>query len=285
MRELIPWWGRIGAKLVLSRLPLEYRQWQKLSLFRHGAMHNPAYALAVFRKHFAAARLPTGAGFTAMELGPGDSLASAVIAAAHGATRTYLVDSGAFAMTEPAIYRDLSRYLRSEGLRPPDLERVHDMATLLQACRGSYATDGLASLRELPAAAVDFVWSQATLEHIRRNEFADTAREIRRIIRQNGICSHHIDLKDHLGGALNNLRIPSRWWETEWMARSGFYTNRIRMAEMLHVFESAGFQVASLVATRWQDLPTPVKALAPEFRNCDRADLLVQSFTVSLRAA
>jgi hypothetical protein len=248
-------------------------------------MLDPAYALAVFRKHFAAARIRAGATFTAMELGPGDSLASAVIAAAHGATQTHLVDSGAFARTDPAVYRHLCRYLRGQGLRPPDLDSVHDMGSLLQACGGTYGTHGLASLRDLPSGSVDFAWSQATLEHVRRREFVDVVRETRRIIRGDGVCSHHIDLKDHLGGALNNLRVPSRWWESEWMARSGFYTNRMRMMEILRVFESAGFRIESLAVTRWEELPTPLEDLAPEFRGCDRAELLVKNFTVALTPA
>ena len=45
MRELIPWWGRICAKLVLSRLPAGYATWRGLNLFRHGAMHRVDYAL------------------------------------------------------------------------------------------------------------------------------------------------------------------------------------------------------------------------------------------------
>lgn len=38
MRKLTPWWLRIGAKLVLSRLPTGYGLWRKLNLFAHGAM-------------------------------------------------------------------------------------------------------------------------------------------------------------------------------------------------------------------------------------------------------
>jgi len=282
VRELIPWWGRIGAKLVLSRLPVGYGLWHRLGVFQHGAMHDPAYALEVFGKHFAHARIRAGVGFVALELGPGDSLASAVIAAAHGATHTYLVDTGWFATEDLGIYRRLSQIVRDQGLEPPNLELVHDTATLLQACRATYGTRGLASLRELPSASVDFVWSHATLEHVRRTEFAEIIRETRRVVRDDGICSHEVDLQDHLGGALNNLRIPSRWWESEWMARSGFYTNRLRMMEIIRIFENAGFAISALTSTRWDDLPTPLEVLAPEFREHSRDDLLVKGFTVTL---
>jgi hypothetical protein len=282
VRELIPWWGRIGIKLVLSRVPAGYQAWRRLTIFRHGEMHDPAYALAVFRAHFAHARVPAGAGFVALELGPGDSLASAIIAAAHGATHTYLIDVGAFATPDLRVYRRLCGYLRQQGLQPPDLEAVHDLDGLLRTCNASYGTRGLLSLREIPTAAVDFAWSHAVLEHVRRKEFVEFARETRRITRCGGVCSHQIDLQDHLGGALNNLRISSRWWEAEWMARSGFYTNRLRMADIIGTFEGAGFTVRTLATTHWDALPTPLHALAPEFRNCAVADLLVRSFAVAL---
>ena len=285
MRELIPWWGRIGIKLVLSRLPAGYAVWRRLRLFRHGEMHDPAYALAVFRGHFANARIPPGTGFVAVELGPGDSLASAVIAAAHGATRTHLVDVGDFATRDLRVYRHLCGYLRQQGLQPPALDTVHDVASLLRACRASYGTRGIDSLREIPTASVDFAWSHAVLEHVRRAQFAEFVRETRRITRSGGVCSHQIDLQDHLGGALNNLRIPSRWWEAEWMARSGFYTNRLRMADIMRTFEDAGFTVQNLASSHLATLPTPVQALAPEFRVCEIADLLVKTLVVALSPA
>jgi SAM-dependent methyltransferase len=285
VRELIPWWVRIGGKLVLSRAPVGYGLWRRLGVFRHGEMHHPAYALGVFRAHFARARIPAGASFVALELGPGDSLASAIIAAAHGATRTHLVDVGRYATANLGAYRELCRYLRGQGLQPPDLDSVHDIESLLQVCRASYGTRGLDSLREIQAESVDFIWSNAVLEHVRRGVFAEFVRETRRVVRRGGICSHQIDLQDHLGGALNNLRVPSRWWEAEWMARSGFYTNRLRMTDIIRAFEAAGFRVQVLAASRWDALPTPLHALSPEFRNYEVADLLVKSFAVALSPA
>ncbi len=282
MRELIPWWGRIAAKLVLSRLPAGYALWRRLNLFTHGAMHHPDYALRVFQQHFAHARLPLGRGFVALELGPGDSLSSALIAAAHGAAHTYLVDAAPFATSDLEVYRNLARRLRARGLDPPDLEQVREIGSVLRICRASYRTRGLDSLREIPAASVDFIWSHAVLEHIRRRDFAEFAYETRRIIRDGGICSHQVDLQDHLGGALNHLRIPSRWWEAEWMARSGFYTNRLRMAQMIQLFETAGFSVTTLATKCWETMPTRRSAFAREFQNCDVADLLVKTFEVAL---
>jgi SAM-dependent methyltransferase len=283
MRELIPWWGRICAKLVLSRLPAGYATWRGLNLFRHGAMHRVGYALEVFRRHFAHLESIPQRGFVALEIGPGDSLFSGMIAAAHGAMHTYLIDAGPFATTNLRVYQSASQELRNRGIDAPSLDGVNDIAEVLRACHASYATQGLSSMREVPSASVDFMWSQAVLEHVRKREFLDTMRECRRILKSGGICSHQIDLRDHLGGALNNLRFSERVWESEIVARSGFYTNRISFGEMLRLFGQAGFVVEVGDVRRWPSLPTPRKRLAREFGAVSDEDLLVSDFGVLLR--
>ena len=94
-----------------------------------------------------------------------------------------------------------------------------------------------------------------------------------------------MDLTDHLGGGLNNMRIPSRWWEEDWMAQSGFYTNRLRMSELLQLFQKAGFSTEVIGLSRWDEVPIRRRSLAREFRHFDDADLMVKGFDVVLRPA
>jgi SAM-dependent methyltransferase len=284
LKSLVPWHARVVGKVVLSRVPAGYGVWRRLHLFSHGLMHEPSYAYQVFDHHFRRTRFADERGpFVALELGPGDSVVSAVIAAAHGARRVYLVDAGPFATRDLSVYARMCDFLAAKGASAPDLAGVVNLADVLERCHAQYDTRGLESLRQIPTASVDLSWSQAVLEHIRRDEFAETMRELRRVMRPGGISSHVIDLKDHLGGALNNMRIPSRWWERDWMARSGFYTNRLRMSEMLDVFRGAGFDVQVDEVHRWDAPPTPVKVMASEFRTLPCDDFLVKEFTVTLR--
>ena len=41
------WWLKILLKIFLSRLPIKYLSWSKLSIFRHGTMDKPEYAFKV----------------------------------------------------------------------------------------------------------------------------------------------------------------------------------------------------------------------------------------------
>src|SRR5687768_13341400 len=115
LKQLLPWWMKIAGKVVLSRIPAGYQFWQHVNLFVHGDMANPAYALGVVRGHLDRAGWLDFKDRTVLELGPGDSLATAVIARTLGARRTVLVDVGAFATRDVAPYVRLIDYLRQHG--------------------------------------------------------------------------------------------------------------------------------------------------------------------------
>jgi hypothetical protein len=193
------------------------------------------------------------------------------------------VDSGPFATTDMRSYRTTVEHLRTLNMSAPSLDDVQDVGGVLAACRATYKTEGLKSMREIPSGSVNFAWSQAVLEHIRRDEFREFMGELRRVLSADGACSHRVDLKDHLGGALDNLRFPADLWEADWMARSGFYTNRFRYSEMLDVFQSVGFDIDIVRVDRWKALPTPRSRMALAFRELDDDELLVSAFDVVLR--
>ena len=283
----LPWWAKMGAKLVLSRLPARYRFWQKLGLFKHGPMEDPAYVWATFARHWERSDFGRKGrpGFTCLELGPGDTLSSCLLAHVHGAATCHLVDTGPYARAEMAPYRRCEAWLSARGLPLPPAACDGDLPTMLRAVGGVYGTQGLASLRGIPDGSVDWAWSQAVLEHVRLADFLPTLRELRRVLRPDGVCSHTVDLKDHLGGALNNLRFAEATWEAEWMAGSGFYTNRLRFTRMCELFAEAGFAVEVVVKDTWDAVPTPRRRLAAPFAALGDDELRVKGFQVLLRPA
>lgn len=284
VKSKIPWWAKIAAKLLLSRLSLSYKLWEQLGLFKHGHMEKPAYAFGVFKEHFDKVEFERkGKGFVALEIGPGDSLFSAMIARAFGASAIYLVDAGNFVRNDLQSYHAMQGLLVEKGLTTPKVENPSSLEQILSRCHAQYKTDGLSSLRTIPDQSVDFIWSQAVLEHVRKSEFYDTILEFRRVLRPDGVCSHRVDLKDHLGGALNNLRFPDQLWESNFMASSGFYTNRIRYSQMLSLYKQAGFDIDVLGVERWNTLPTPRARLAKCFRKFPDEELCISGFDVILR--
>lgn len=278
IKEKTPWHAKMLAKIITSRLPGGYRLLHRFNLSDLGKMQDPNYAFSVFKQHYDRAGLTKG--FVGLELGPGDSLFSALTSWAVGSSKCYLIDVADFATKDINSYKAMINFLNEKGFALP---QFHSTGEILSHCHVSYLTSGLASLKSIPDNSVDFIWSQAVLEHIRKREFFSTLKELHRISKQNGVSSHEIDLRDHLAFALNNLRFSEKIWESEFMARSGFYTNRIRYQEMLNLFNQAGFAHEVVVTNRWDKLPTPRSAMAKEFSCIPEEDLCLSGFTVILR--
>lgn len=278
----LPWWFKIMAKLVLARLPLPASFWRQVRLFRHGAMDDPAYALRIFRHHFARAG-QLQPGWTCLELGPGDSLLTALIAKAYGAGQVWLVDAGNFASSEMDGFLRLADLLKADGLPVPDLQPDMNVADVLDLCNASYLTHGLRSLRLIPRQGVDFAFSNAVLEHVRVHEFAATLAELKLAMKPFGVQSHAVDLKDHLAASLNNLRFAPGLWESKFFARSGFYTNRLRHSEIMRIFEQCGYRVEEVSRKTWPALPLPREKMHITFRGFPDADHMVSEFDVVLR--
>jgi SAM-dependent methyltransferase len=279
----VPFWVRIVAKIILSRLPFDYRLWTKLGLFRHGKMDEKLYVERVFNSHLA--RLTSDslpAGKVVLELGPGDSVATAIFCASRNA-RSILIDSGDYATRDVSLYQSIAKALKEGGANTPNLSGAKTREDILTICNSSYFTNGLVSLKELPDSSVDFIFSQAVLEHVRLQDFFETLKQCRRILKRNGVASHRVDLKDHLGGGLNNLRFNRLLWESEFFVRSGFYTNRIRFSEMTSLMRQAGFLVEVLTLDRWRDVPIRRDVLAADFASVTDEDLLINGFDVLLR--
>lgn len=161
---------------------------------------------------------------TVLEIGPGNGLLIGKYANELGAGKTWLIDSELIADVEPF----------------PNIV---------------YLTEGLKSLREVPDASVDFPFSNTVLEHIRLKEFLPLVLEVKRVFKPEGIASHQIDFRDHLQYALNNLRFSERIWESDFMAKSRFYTNRIPWAKMQTLLQEH-FTVSIKHRNSWPSIPT-----------------------------
>ena len=224
-----------------------------------------------------------GSGWVMLELGPGDSLSSALVARALGAQKSYLVDVAPFASTDITVLKRMAKHLTRLGLPLEGIEECGTIGEILQLCNAEYLTSGLESLKSIPDHSIDLLFSNAVLEHVRLHEFASLCGEMRRIQRPSGVGSHTIDFADHLGDSLNNLRFSQSLWEAEWMVSSGFYTNRIRPAQMCGLFAKAGFQVDVLKTVKWPKVPIKRSRLAAPFSTLDDSELITYGLDVLLR--
>lgn len=284
IKSFMPWWLKIGFKALVYRLPVGESFLRSIGFFQSEQMEEPEYAYQVFQEHWQRSE-PVGnfeQGFTALELGPGDSLFSAQTCRSFGGAKTYLVDVDHFAIENVQSYKSMAAYLKQQGKPTPEVNDTHSLNQIMDECGGVYLTSGLSSLKSLPDNSVDLIWSHAVLEHVYRDEFLEIMEETKRVLSPEGVCSHTVDLQDHLDQSLNNLRFSEDFWESSFVDKSGLYTNRIRYGEMLEIFQKAGFSIKATETKCWEELPIPKSAMNPKFQNLDDEELKVSGFSVVL---
>jgi SAM-dependent methyltransferase len=273
----IPWWVKLSAKLVLSRLPVSYASWFKLGAFRHGYMGDYAYARQVFDFHREQLTGPLPPDAVCLELGPGDSLFTAITAHQAGFARSIMIDAGRYADGNLERFGEVAR---EAGIAPERVAGWRTMDAALADLNARYLTNGLEGMRSLPDASVHLIFSQAVLEHIRRAEYAEFVREMKRVLAPGGIVSHQVDLQEHLEGGLYNLRFSDAVWESPFFAEAGFYTNRLACSEHRRVFEDAGFAIRKFDEQRFPRVAIRRGSLAPQFADRSDEDLSVLGFHI-----
>ncbi len=283
----IPWWAKIGAKLVLSRLPVSHALWSRLNVFRHSYSSGETEQLVrTAEARVAWFRSRTGrVPHTVLELGPGEITTCAPVYKALGVERTIFVDVGDFGTTDVAAYVRVAQAAAERGLLAPDLSDAADRAHVFARCGVTYYVNGLQDLRRLPDASVDLVTSVAVIEHIRRHELELTFGELRRIMKEDGLAWHAIDFQDHLGGKLANLRFAPAVWESHWMSRSGFYTNRASASQVIALLQQSGLEVRIETRSLWPEPPIARRQMARGLRGeWSDEDLHTCSMSVSAQA-
>lgn len=279
------WVIKLGVKLIISRLPVPYVFWKAIGAFRHGRMDSIEYPLKIFNLHTTRAypeRFPSK--LTLLELGPGDSVASAIIASAYDASHIYLVDVGDFASKNVNFYKNIALDLRNRGLSVSDISSAKTVEDILKICNASYLTNGITDMKQIKSDSVDFIWSHSVLEHVRKSELRIMLQELKRILKPGSFSSHNIDYQDHLDKSLNNLRFPEQIWESSLFVNSGFYTNRIPAVIMHDLFKLAGFKILKEEYGKWPSLPIKRKLLNTAYKKYDDEVLINRTSHVLLKA-
>ncbi|WP_213233817.1 class I SAM-dependent methyltransferase [Caballeronia sp. NK8] len=280
MPMLVPWQAKLASKVIASNLGIPYSFWRRHGVFKLGAMLNPDYARTVYQHHVSHA---SQTAQTLLEIGPGDSLFTAV--SAHPRfRRKVLIDAGPFAETASRPYRVLIYELRSMGECMPEVEEHTSSEGLLNALHCRYLINGIASFSDLQDGEIDFSFSHSCLQHIPLAEFQRFSDELYRVTSPDGgTGSHLLDFRDMLAGSLNHLRFPNSTWESGVVRRANIYTNRLGIGQVKCAFENSGFNVEIIERKCWDTLPISKASLNREFRSMDDQELLVYGCHLILR--
>lgn len=221
------------------------------------------------------------------EMGPGQFLSHAFLAYQLGAAGSYLLEIGDFAgqdryvkMNQPLLLKEENRRIRSL----PKLGKAVTWNEYLKLLNAQYYTDGIDGYRRVPDLAADYVFSFSVMEHIRKNVFRETMREMYRMMKYGGLSYHTVDLKDHFGGGKNHLRFSETDWEDSSHYSMDNYTNRISCSKLVSIWKETGFSVVSLKRERMDKRKLLRRSqLHPVFSDMSDKDLMTGSFTVVLK--
>lgn len=210
---------------------------------------------------------------TCFEFGAGRDLIIPLAFSAHGARRFITVDIERLAKLE-LIRSNAAIISRVSGNSHPDLNSLEDLE---RSWRIEYRAPADARTTGLPAGSIDCAVSVETLEHIPKGDIAAILKELRRIMRPDGLVLMQIDYGDHFKGfdpSISSFNFLT-YSEEDWAPfQSRFqYVNRLRHSEYLQLFSEAGFELLSDQPDRRTPEQHILERLAPCFRGFSEEDL------------
>ncbi|MBD3163391.1 MAG: methyltransferase domain-containing protein [Candidatus Eisenbacteria bacterium] len=260
-------------------------------------MEDPEWVLGLLVGHLRrfTAYGGTIGGARVLELGPGRSLGQLFFFHLLGADRALGVDVRRYATEESGagVYRSILEHLADwveTGRFPISVDAEEALARGREILPDGAGFPRLgdrldyAILRDrslpLPSSSIDLAYSCSVLEHV--SDPASVYRELARVLREGGLMSHIIDLRDHhRPEPLDFLRYSDRLWSLM-QGRSAGFTNRLRASDHLRLIREAGFEVLE-VEHRRAESPPPPALLARRFRAYDPEDLRTLVLTVTAR--
>jgi SAM-dependent methyltransferase len=186
------------------------------------------------------------AGARVLELGPGVNLGPQLILASRGAE--VIVADPFLTVWDPDYHPALYAALAEQWSGPVDA-LTETIAAGSHEARLTTFKEPAENLASIPSGSIDFVFSNAVLEHI--VDIAKVSAETARVTRAGGIASHTIDLRDHRNfeRPLEHIIHGDRFFKALVRLIGFEIGNRLRSIEFWAAFERAGWRVVERRAT------------------------------------
>jgi hypothetical protein len=166
------------------------------------------------------------------------------------------------------------------SLRRPAVTTINSISELKQHFGIEYRAPADARSTGLPDNSIDFISTNSTLEHIPEEDVQKILIECHRIITEEGLMVHFVDMKDHYAyfdssvSVYNFLSLGTFAW---FIINSDLqYQNRLRISDYRKMFERARFGIVKEMIT-WPEA-TELAALRslkllPQFQRYSESDL------------
>tara|TARA_B100000212_G_scaffold337141_1_gene311529 strand:+ start:3318 stop:4154 length:837 start_codon:yes stop_codon:yes gene_type:complete len=239
VKTKLVWWSRFILKVSLLSLRIPNKIFNKFGIFRHGAMDQDSYVNKIWKIHFLDVEkdfLISRDGLF-LEIGPGDSLKSAVKAFESGFNKIALIDKGMHAIDQKYIKDYFSK---------KNFNSDNEFLKTTTANSFNYLIDGIKSLSYLEKNSVSYVFSNSVLQHFDKNDLNYFIKNLHKVSSDHCIQSHVIDLKDMINRSHNHHECPDFIWESKFFKELLIYTNRLNTEEWIDLFTKNGFKILNI---------------------------------------
>jgi SAM-dependent methyltransferase len=288
----VHWQAKARAFAMLSNIPFGEDLHYALQRYVTRRLPRPekqvrsihAFAQQLLRTYSEYGSRPAQAS-TFFEFGAGRDLTIPLAFSASGAKRFITVDIERLAKLD-LIRSNAAIISRAIGGERPEIKSFDELKRLWNI---EYRAPADARATDLPDNSIDCAVSVETLEHIPKADIAAILKELRRIIRPDGVALMQIDYGDHFKGfdpgisSFNFLTYSDEEW-TPFQSRFQ-YVNRLRHSEYLQLFKDAGFQLLSDSPDCRPPEPAIMQRLAPQFRQFSERDLFTLGSLIVARPA
>ena len=277
MKSEILWRLKLVIKLLISFFKIPYSVYSKLLILKHGDMNDSSHAINVFNEHLSLLDITSCniEGNTILELGPGDSLSTGVIAGALGAKRTFLIDAGDFASKNINLYNDLLEDLYKRKIISKKY-CFNSFKDLINQFNIVYLTSSIeTNFSKIQESEIDITISHVCLEHVFKEDLAILFNLISKKSKKYSLQSHIIDFKDHLNYSLNNMRFSNKFWKSPVVKNSSAYTNRVKLSEYKELLVGTNYKIIKELNNKWDELPISQSAIHQCY-NYKMNDLLIK---------
>lgn len=214
---------------------------------------------------------------TVCEMGPGEFLTHAFLEYQLGSKKEILLEIADFANVNSPV--DTSHLILDKDYKItknlPPLSQAETWKSYLKKINATYSINGLDGYKHIPDDSVDYIFSFAVLEHIRKNIFFKTLEETYRFMNRGGVFYHMVDFTDHFGDKKNHLRFPEKVWEDKTHYSMENYTNRIACSEICKILEETGFEILKVKNQLFNRIPIKRFHLDRQFSNISEKDLFI----------
>jgi SAM-dependent methyltransferase len=141
---------------------------------------------------------------------------------------------------------------RLEDLLRFDFSR-RPIGDLLRLCQITYRAPADASRLDVPSRTMDYHVSNQVLEHVPPQDIRAILAEANRVLKDDGLCVHHVDLTDHFShsdpsiSAIHFLQFSDHRWRM-YSGNRYMYANRLRIDDFEALFCECGQRVVAVEA-------------------------------------